>query len=93
MAATEHIERQVAVAAIVAVVEPALLIAMDEIVGGIEIEYDLLGRLRMCLEEDIDQKRLDRLGNMPDPVIPLRSTGRRMFQSRALPIYSERVWF
>ena len=45
MAAAEDVERQVAVAVVIAVEEPAFLVAVQRIVGGIEIEDDLLGRL------------------------------------------------
>ena len=43
--AAEHVERQVAVAVVVAMEEPALLMAVQRIVGGIEIEDDLRRRL------------------------------------------------
>jgi hypothetical protein len=43
--AAEDIERQVAVAVIIAVEKPALLMTMDRVVGGVEIEDDLLRRL------------------------------------------------
>lgn len=39
----EAIERQVAVGVVVAVEEAAFLLAMDETVGGVEVEYDFLG--------------------------------------------------
>ena len=60
MPAAEHVERQVAVAVVVAVEEPAFLMAVQRIVGGVEVEHDLLGRLRVRLEEEVDEQRLDR---------------------------------
>jgi len=44
MPAAEHVERQVAVAVIVAVKEPAFLMAVQRVVGGVEVEDDLFGR-------------------------------------------------
>ena len=43
MPAAEHIERQIAVAVVIAVEEPALLMAMQRILGGVEVENDLFG--------------------------------------------------
>ena len=42
-------ERQEAMVIVIAVEEPALLMAMDRIVGGIEVQNDLLWRLPMAL--------------------------------------------
>ena len=53
MPAAEDIERQVAVTVVVAVEEPALLVAVQRIVGGVEVENDLLGRLAIRVQEDI----------------------------------------
>jgi len=44
MAALEDVERQVAVAAIVAVEVAALLVTVQRIIGGVEVEHDALGR-------------------------------------------------
>ena len=60
MPAAEDVERQVAVAVVIAVEEPAFLMAMQRIVGRIEIEHDLPWRLRVRLEEQIDEHGLDR---------------------------------
>lgn len=79
MAAAEHVERQVAVTAVVAVEEPAFLIAVNEIVGSVEIEHDLLGRLRMRLKKDIDQQGLDRRRIVADLVVA-RRLGPAQFQ-------------
>ena len=62
MPAAEHVERQIAVAVVIAVEEPALLVAVQRIVGGIEVEDDLRRRLRVRIEEQIDEQRLDRAG-------------------------------
>ena len=43
--------------------------AVQRVVGGVEIEDDLLGRVVVCLHEQIDKQSLD-LGAVPgDPVI------------------------
>ena len=67
--AAEHIERQVAVAVIVAVEEPFLLMAVQRIVGGVEVEHDLPGRPGVRLEEEIDKQRLDRRRLMADLLV------------------------
>ena len=59
MAPAEHVERQEAVRAVVAVEEAALLSAVERDVGVVEIEHDLARRPLMCLEEQIDQQRVD----------------------------------
>ncbi len=42
VAATEDVERQIAVAVIIAVEEPTLLTAVQGIIGGVEVQNDLL---------------------------------------------------
>jgi hypothetical protein len=51
MLATEDVQRQVAVATVVAVEEPPLLLAVQRVVRRIQIQNDLPGRLRMGLQE------------------------------------------
>jgi hypothetical protein len=70
--AAEHIERQIAVAIVIAVEEPALLMAVQRIVGGIEIKDDLLRRPCVGLEEQIDEQPLDRRWIVTDLVIARR---------------------
>src|SRR5689334_16581979 len=60
MTATEDVQRQIAVTVIVAVEEPAFLVAVQRIVGGVEIEDDLPRRPPMRLQKHIDEQRLDR---------------------------------
>ena len=79
MPAAEHIQRQVAVAIVVAVEEPPLLMAMQRIVGGVEVENDLSGRLCVRLEEEVDEQGLDRRGFMRDLAV-LRRRVAREFQ-------------
>ena len=57
MPATEHIERQIAVAVIIAVKEPSLLMAVHRVVGRIKVKHDLLWRPVVRLEEQVDEER------------------------------------
>ncbi len=59
MTPAEHVERQVAVAIIVAVEEPALLMAVQRVVGGVEVQDDLLGRLRVGVKEQVDEQAFE----------------------------------
>lgn len=65
MAATENIERPGSSSRHSSRGSTGLPDCHGWIIDGVEIEHDLLGRLCMCLEEDIDQQRLDRLGTCP----------------------------
>src|SRR5947209_9495371 len=49
MRAAEDVQRQIAIAIVVAVKEPPLLMPVQRIVGGIEIEDDLLWRMLVRL--------------------------------------------
>ena len=70
--AAEHIERQVTVAVVIAVEEPALLMAVQRIVRGVEVEDDLLRGAAVRVEEQIDEQRLDRGAVVADLVITRR---------------------
>jgi hypothetical protein len=48
-------KRQVAVAVVIAMEEPAFLLPVQRIVRGIQIENDLRRRTPMCLQEQIDE--------------------------------------
>ena len=69
MPAAEDVERQIAVAVVVAVEEAAFLMAVQRIVGRIEIEHDLFGRFAMRIEKQIDQQPLDQGRLVRDPTI------------------------
>ena len=53
--AAEQIQRQETVAVVVAVKEPADLVAVNRIVGGVEVEDQLPGRLGMRFDENLHQ--------------------------------------
>ena len=80
MVAAEDVERQVAVAAIVAVEEATFLGAVQRIVGGIQVEHDLLGRRRVRVEEQLDEQPLDRGRVVADLVVARRLPGRRVLE-------------
>ena len=89
MPAAEHIERQVAVAVVVAVEEPSLLVAVQRVVGGVEIEHDLLRRLRVRVEEEVHEQRLDRRAVVGDPAVAV-GFRRAMLQPVQRALASER---
>jgi hypothetical protein len=67
--ATEDVERQIAVAVVVAVKEPAFLVAMDRVIGRVQVQDDLLGWARMCLQKQVPEHARNRLAIMADAVI------------------------
>jgi hypothetical protein len=69
VSAAEHVERQVAPAVVIAVEEAAFLMAVQGIVGGVEVEHDLFGRAAVRIEEERDEQALDCRRVMADPVI------------------------
>src|SRR5438309_9643816 len=69
MGAAENVQWQVAVAVIIAVKKSPFLMPVQRVVGGVEIEDDLLWRMLVRFHKQIDKKPLD-LGTVPgDPVI------------------------
>ena len=69
MPAAEDVERQIAVAVVVAVEEAPFLVAMQRVVGGVEIEDDLLRRACVGLDKEVDKHPLDCRRIMADLVI------------------------
>ena len=59
MPAAEDIERQIAIAVVIAMEEASFLLAVQRVVGGIEVEHDLFGGL-VGLQEQIDKQGFDR---------------------------------
>ena len=72
MAPAEHVERQVAVAVVIAVEEPPLLLAVHRIVGRIEIKDDLVRCSLVRLQEQVDEQPLDGHRIVTDLVIARR---------------------
>lgn len=61
MIAAENVKRQKAVRLVIPVKEAAELIAVNRIVGGIEVENDLVGRRIVSLKKQCDKELFDRL--------------------------------
>jgi hypothetical protein len=59
--------------------EAAFLSAVQRVVGGVEIENDLLWRRSVRLDEEIDQQPLDRRPVVAEPVVATRAA-RRMLE-------------
>ena len=59
MPAAEDVERQVALAVVIAVEEAPLLVPVHRIVGGVEIEHDLTRRRLVRLKKQVDEQALD----------------------------------
>jgi hypothetical protein len=81
VAAAEDVERQIAVAVIVAVEEAAFLMAVQGVVGGVEIEDNLLRRRPVRRQEQGDEQPLDRRRIVGDLVVARR---RRTAQFEAI---------
>jgi hypothetical protein len=69
MQAAEDIQRQIAVAVVIAVKEAAFLMPVQRIVGGVEVENDLLWRISVRREKQIDKQRLDLCRIPGNPVV------------------------
>ena len=65
-----------AVAVVVAAEEAAFPMAVQRVVGGIEVEDQFLGYLRMDVEEEFGEVPLDRASTVVDAVIAMRTRGR-----------------
>jgi hypothetical protein len=76
-----YIERHIAIAAIVAVEEPPLLIAMERVVRGVEVQHDLPRCLGVRIEKNVRQQGFDRFGTVGDLLVALRVPLRRQFQA------------
>ena len=80
VAAAENVERQVAVAVVVAVEEAAFLVTVQRIVGRIEVEHDLARRLGMRLQEHVHEQAFDGAGVMAEAMVACRRCGRRVLE-------------
>ena len=80
MAVREDVEGEIAVAFVVAVEEAVLLFPVEGIVGGVEIEDDLIGGLRMGLDEQVHQEGLQGFGVMVDLVVAAGALGGGVFE-------------
>src|SRR3984893_4440649 len=69
MPAAEDVERQVAVAVVITVEEALLLMPVQGVVSGVEIEDDLLWRRGVRFEEEVDEQAFDLCPVIADLVI------------------------
>jgi hypothetical protein len=60
MPPAEDVEWQIAVAIVIAVEEAPLLVPVQRVIARVEVENDLLRRLGVRLEEEIDKQAFDR---------------------------------
>ena len=86
----EDVQGQITVATIVAVEEPPLLLSVQGVVGGIQVEDDLLRRPLLGFEEQIDQQIGERLGVVVDLVVAVIGSQRRVLQAIERALAGER---
>ena len=67
----EDVQREITVVAVVTVKEPAFLLAMDRVVGRIQIQHHLLGRRFVGLHEGIHHPAVDPVRVHRDLLVPL----------------------
>src|SRR5262245_13682709 len=60
MPSAEHVQRQVAITVVIAVIEPPLLLPMNRIIGGIKIEDNLTWWPLVSFQKKIDEKTSNR---------------------------------
>ena len=80
MAAREDVKGQIAVAPVVAMEEAVLLLPVEGIVGGVEVENDLIGGFRVGLGEQFDQEGLQGLGAVVDLMVAVGALGGGVFE-------------
>jgi len=87
MATAEDVQRQIAVAVVIALEVPALLLAVDGIVGRIEVDDDADRWLTMRVQEQIDEQPLDGLSVVVELVMTVLADLACVFQpvERGLP--------
>ncbi len=81
MLAAEDVQRQIAVAAVVAVKEAPFLLTVQRIVGGIQIQPDFFRGPRVRFDKQIDQQPVDTLSVGHDPLV---TTPRSRFRTAQL---------
>ena len=61
MSTAKDVQRQIAVATVIAVEEAPFLLAVQGVVGSVQIQDDLVRRLVVTIQEDLDKEAIDRL--------------------------------
>lgn len=80
MAAAKDMQGQKAVAVVIAVIEAAFLIAVDGIVGGIEVQHQFVRRQRMGFDEEGDEQIVELHRAKPAGAVLHAAEGRRAGQ-------------
>ena len=80
MPATEDVERQIAVAVIVAVEVPAFLLAVEGIVGRIEVDDNTHRRFGVSIQKQVHEQPLDGVCIMVQLVVSVTADLARMLQ-------------
>ena len=61
MLPAEHVQRQITVIVVIAVIEAPFLMPVQPIIGGVQIQHHLIGSLGMRFQEQIHQQPIDAL--------------------------------
>ena len=69
MIAAENVQRKIAIVLVIAMEEAAELVAVDRVVGGVEVQNDPLGGRGVGLEEEGDQEPFDVMGVADDLLV------------------------
>src|SRR4051794_27344389 len=72
MLAAENIQRQITIAVVVTMEEPALLFSMQRQIGGIDIDNHLFRRLVMRFDEHRHQQLIETVFPECDFLVPIR---------------------
>ena len=72
--------RATEVAPVVAVEETTLLMTMQRVVGRVEVQHDLFGRLLVRLDKHIDQQRVERFAVRDNFLVPVLGSRLRLPQ-------------
>ena len=72
MFSASYIERQVTVVFIIPMIKAPLLLAMNRVIGGVKVENNFLGSLRVGIQKSIDEQRFNFLRVVDYFFIPFR---------------------
>src|SRR6185369_5959402 len=75
MLSAENVKPQITIAVVIPVEESPLLLAMQRQVGGIHIQNELIGSLRLRLDEYLHQQLIDRFLPESNFLISIRGPG------------------
>ena len=84
--AAEDVQRQIAIALVIAVEESARLLAVNRIVGGIQVEHDLCRRLWLKLQKGLDEPGREVVLPRDDLLVAALEAGRAGVSSSRLSV-------